>query len=63
MQRKPMVMPDVAPLIETASKQLPPEQTAALRRLLDHYRAILAVPMIVGDEIYGGLTMYYPGAA
>ena len=60
MQRKPMVMPDVAPLIETASQQLPPEQTAALRKLLDHYRAILAVPMIVGDEIYGGLTMYYP---
>ena len=44
MQRKPMVMPDVAPLIETAAQQMPPEQQAALWKLLDHYRAILAVP-------------------
>ncbi len=60
MQRKPMVMPDAAPLIETASAQLPPEQAAGLPRVLEHYRAILAVPMIVNDEIYGGLAMYYP---
>ncbi len=60
MQRKPMVMPDVAPLVETAAQQMPPEQQASLWKLLDHYRAILAVPLIVNDEIYGGLTMYYP---
>ncbi len=60
MQRKPMVMPDVAPLVATAAEQMPPEQQANLWKLLEHFKAILAVPMIVNNEVYGGLTMYYP---
>ncbi|MDH4140758.1 MAG: histidine kinase, partial [Coriobacteriia bacterium] len=60
VQGKPMVMPDVAPLMETASRQLPVEQQIGLGRLLEKFRSILAVPMIIGDEVFGALAMFYP---
>jgi signal transduction histidine kinase len=53
-------MPDVAPLLETSREQMPPEMYDRLAHALRRYKSILAVPMLIGGEVYGGLTMYYP---
>jgi PAS domain S-box-containing protein len=60
MEGKPMVMPEVAPLLETSREQMPPEMYDQLAHALERYKSVLAVPMLVGGELYGGLTMYYP---
>jgi PAS domain S-box-containing protein len=60
MEGKPMAMPDVAPLLETSREQMPPAMFDRLARALQRYRSVLAVPILMGGELYGGLTMYYP---
>lgn len=37
-----------------------PRLRALLERNAGHYHALLAVPLIVKDEVYGGLVLYYP---
>jgi signal transduction histidine kinase len=36
-----------------------PESLARLRRLAQHHRSILSVPLIVRDTVYGALTLFY----
>jgi signal transduction histidine kinase len=60
VQGKPMVMPDTAPLFESSRKRMPPEAFEDFDRALGRYGAILAVPISVAGQLYGGLTMYYP---
>src|SRR3990172_12376283 len=37
-----------------------PRQRRLLERTFARYHALLAVPMIVKDDVYGGLVLYYP---
>ncbi len=60
MQGKPMVMPDVAPVLAATRGTVSPELYEQIERTLTRYQAILAVPMLIGGELYGGLAMYYP---
>ncbi len=60
LQKKPLIIPDSAALIERSSPILPnDEQRELFRRLFSKYRAALAVPFVIKDEIYGGIVLYY----
>ncbi|MBV9171952.1 MAG: GAF domain-containing sensor histidine kinase [Chloroflexi bacterium] len=37
-----------------------PESLARIRHVAEHHGAILSVPLIVRDSVYGALTMFYP---
>jgi len=37
-----------------------PKQRELLERTFSRYRSILAVPLLLKDEVYGGLVFYYP---
>ncbi len=37
-----------------------PESLARIRRVGEHHRAILAVPLIVRETVYGALALFYP---
>ena len=62
-ERKPFTVPDAAEFIATLERDSSPgalEDRAGLQRMIgEGYRAILSVPLIVQDEGYGGLTLYY----
>ena len=58
-QSKPMVVPNTRVLRETAVDAMPPEQQELLGSILDIYGAVLAVPIVTSDQLYGALTMYY----
>lgn len=61
VQGKPFVVPDVRVLIPNAMEQMPdPRQQELLRNLFTRYKSILAVPLIVKDEVYGAIALYYP---
>ncbi len=62
-QRQPYAITDFAAhlrreLPDTAV--LPPAAAAWLNALASHYQAHLNVPLIVREEVYGGLQFYYP---
>jgi len=66
LTKQPMVVPDMAKVIpETAriaEQRNDPEMSAFLERLKKlvlQYRSLLAVPLIVKDEPYGGIALYY----
>jgi two-component system nitrate/nitrite sensor histidine kinase NarX len=59
MTRQPVATPDVPALIGQGDEQT----QARLQALLDSgYRAVLSVPLLVKDEVYGGLVLYYANA-
>jgi two-component system nitrate/nitrite sensor histidine kinase NarX len=61
LKRRPVAVPDVAAVSPNDDAMFPePQQQALLARLADRYRARLAVPLIVRDEVYGGIELYYP---
>jgi PAS domain S-box-containing protein len=61
MKGKPMVVPDVDMLAPNAFEQMPdPRQQKLLANLFTRYHSILAVPLIVKNEVYGGIALYYP---
>lgn len=60
VKRRPMVVGDVRVLMDNARREMPPAQQALLARVFERYRAVMAVPIVVQDELYGALTMFYP---
>lgn len=59
-ERKPLVVPDVRTWLSSADERYPAEARAAIGALLAHYRSYLAVPVLVRDEVYGGMAFHYP---
>jgi signal transduction histidine kinase len=65
--REPVLIADTRAalprLLATLSARASGEEEARLRgaiqRLVRHYRATLAVPLVVRGEIYGGIALYY----
>ncbi len=58
--REPVPIPDLAHRLDrggTAIRQA--ERTTLAQTWADIYQALLAVPIIVGDELYGGVALYY----
>jgi two-component system nitrate/nitrite sensor histidine kinase NarX len=63
-ERRTVSLGDLRPIAEAVwgnpDRYLPPEPDRALwRRFLDDYRAYLSVPLIIREEAYGTITLYY----
>ena len=59
LHRRPVAAPDLPGKFHEISDQLDPAKRTLIGRLASQYRALIAVPLIVKDEIYGGLVVYY----
>jgi len=59
--REPVALSDtVAYLAHQGSPVAEPQQRALIINVLQQFRALLAVPLIIKDEVYGGITVYHP---
>jgi PAS domain S-box-containing protein len=57
---RPVAVVDVAALVADANRARPgASQHNYLSYLATNYRAILAVPLIIQDEVYGGIVLFY----
>jgi len=58
--RQPVLVTDIAAEVRAlAQVREDPIRRPLLDRLATRHRAVLAVPLIVKDEVYGGLVLYY----
>lgn len=61
LKRQPLVIPDLSAIMPEALRTVSdPKQRELRRKLSARFQAILAVPLIVKDEVYGGLILFYP---
>jgi two-component system nitrate/nitrite sensor histidine kinase NarX len=61
VQRQPAVVPDSTTLVpDHRDRRTSMQPQSHQKRLSDHYRALLAVPLIIKDEVYGAIALYYP---
>jgi signal transduction histidine kinase len=62
-ERKPFAVPDAEEFIRALTRDSSPgarEDSEGLRRMIEAgYNAILSVPLVVQNEGYGGITLYY----
>jgi signal transduction histidine kinase len=61
LKRKPVLIADTRDALRIIVAQRPAESQLKARvgRMVSHYRTAFALPLIVRDEIYGGITLYY----
>jgi len=59
LHRRPVPATDLLEKFLEISDRLDPQKRALLARLANQYRALIAVPLIVKAEVYGGLVVYY----
>jgi PAS domain S-box-containing protein len=62
LRREPYAIPDLPTRVERMANQLhelPPTIQAWLEVIRDKFHAYLSVPLVVKDEIYGALSLYY----
>ncbi len=57
--RRPVAVPDLPAGIREVHHQLDPVKRALLGRLVTHFGALIAVPLVVKADVYGGLVVYY----
>ncbi len=61
LDRQPHLVPDLQDMAaEVAEVEAYPAGVRWLEVTRQHYRSFLAVPLFVGDEVYGCLASYYP---
>jgi PAS domain S-box-containing protein len=61
LTRQPVAVSDMAAaLAEDGDLQLDPQRQALAARLANSYRALLVVPLIIKDEVYGDILLCYP---
>jgi PAS domain S-box-containing protein len=59
-ERRPITIPDIVSFAARREPDnLPESERMLLERLHPHYRALLSVPLIIQDEPYGAITLYY----
>ena len=60
-ERRPVIVPDLSVQVEPERRvEIPPEPYwTPLQQLVKGYRAVLAVPLIVKEEAYGAISLYY----
>jgi signal transduction histidine kinase/putative methionine-R-sulfoxide reductase with GAF domain len=59
--KKPVQVFDIAAAFPEAKKiSANPLSRKLIEHMLETYRSVLAVPLIIKDEVYGGITLYYP---
>jgi PAS domain S-box-containing protein len=63
MHAEPFTVPDLAAAMADEADLLAaydPENRAWIEALEEHFGAYLSVPIIVGTQVYGDITLYYP---
>lgn len=62
--RQPMAVPDITkiPPLATETLQQDPQRWALLTEVMSKFHAMLAVPLSVKNEVYGGIVLYYTQA-
>ena len=60
VERQPVTVYDIAAVFRDDDLLADEERRQHLERLVKQHRALLAVPIIVKNEVYGGLVLYYP---
>lgn len=60
-QFQPLAVADVTQLPALATENLHqnPEQWALIAEVMSRYHAMLGVPLVIKDEVYGGIVLYY----
>ncbi len=58
--RQPVAMSDIAEHDDLADGALAPALQARIAALRQHFRAVLAVPLVVKEEAYGVMALFYP---
>jgi PAS domain S-box-containing protein len=61
-ERRPITIPDIVSFAASMRREpddLPESERKLLEHLQPHYRALLSVPLIIQDEPYGAITLYY----
>jgi len=62
-ERQPVAIPDLTAAFSKIDEMLlEPQQRVLVERLTGHYRAALAVPLVVKSETYGGIAFYFAEA-
>lgn len=56
---RPVYVPDMNAVLPDYERLTDPRRQALLVELMAHYRAVLAVPLWMRDEVYGSLVLYY----
>ena len=57
--KKPFTVPDTVAALPAWNAQAPAEQRALLPGLVERYHALMAVPLLVKEEVYGAIALYY----
>jgi PAS domain S-box-containing protein len=57
--RRPVAVPDLPKGVREISDRLDPLKRTLLERLITHFGALIAVPLVVKADVYGGLVVYY----
>jgi signal transduction histidine kinase len=60
VHHSPVIRDDEDPDGSAADAQHQPDQMAILLELAQSFHAILAIPLLLRNEVYGGLVLYYP---
>lgn len=58
-EHRPVYMPDMRAALPDYQRLGDPRRETLLMQLMEHYRAVLAVPLWMRDEMYGSLVLYY----
>lgn len=56
---QPVYMPDMRAVLPDYQRLTDPRRETLLLQLMQQYRAVLAVPLWMRDEVYGSLVLYY----
>ncbi len=58
-EHRPVYLPDMRAALPDYQRLHDPHREALLMQLMERYRAVLAVPLWMRDEVYGSLVLYY----
>jgi PAS domain S-box-containing protein len=58
-ERRPIMESDISLDVPDLSTIDDPQRREVIEHMLTHYRSAMGMPLMVNDEIYGGLVLYY----
>ncbi len=59
LRRQPVVVKDMANLVPPAFLN-DPLRLAHTQWLMEQFKSVVAVPLVIKDEVYGGIVLYFP---
>jgi signal transduction histidine kinase len=59
-QHRPVVVHNLDSFLDSGGLGLDADRRALVRMLAGRYNSLLAVPLVLKEQVYGGLVLYYP---